>query len=293
MHRLYTAGRGGTVRAAPPAEPLGSLRGIWGRPYLDLEPFVDTSRFAEIDREIAYGLTQVDVTYTGGSHKWMGIVPPSMEDAPYVDYGQVIAHMSRDEFIRFVSLAEDPARFDLDRQKEYDFGEERDNPLSRRQMLWLKYRYGVYFPWKVFYELIPTRGWDDKSTSAGKRFTPEAEEHFPALVDLVRSLPFAAVGRCNIMGLEANDHGTVHHDRSYDGKVAADHFISFCPRGDKRLFLWDEEERRKVEIHSRAYWFNDGDYHGVEADPFFRYSVRVDGFFRPELLQHLRRAMAF
>ena len=293
MHRLHVARKSGAVRAAPPAEPLGTLRGIGGRPYIDLEPFVDTSRFAELDQEITYALTQVETGYTGGSHKWMGIVPPSMEDAPYVDYGQVIARMSKGEFARFVSLADDPAAFDLDRQKDYEWGEERDNPLSRRQMLWLKYRYGVYFPWKVFYELIPTKGWDDKSTGAGKAFTPEAEEHFPALADFVKTLPFAQIGRCNIMGLEANDHGTVHHDRSDDQKVAADHFVSLCPRGDKRLFLWDEDEQRKVEIRSRAYWFNDGDYHGVDADPFFRYSIRVDGFFRPEFLQHLRRTLAF
>jgi hypothetical protein len=160
-------------------------------------------------------------------------------------------------------------------------------------MRWLVYRYGVYFPWKVFYELIPTRSWDDKSTGKGKAFTDEAEAHFPKLVALVKSLPFSQIGRCNIMGLEANDHGTVHHDRSSDEKVAADHFITICPRGDKRLFLWDEDEKRKVVVKARAYWFNDSDYHGVEADPFFRYSVRVDGFFRPELLERLRRDMAF
>jgi hypothetical protein len=293
MHRLYTARRSSAARQAPPPEPLGSLRGIWGRPYIDLEPFLDTSRFAAVDEEIAYGLTQVEVGYTGGSHKAMGIVPPSLESEPYVDYGQVIAAMSRDEFARLVSLADDPGAFDVERQREYEIGEERPFALSRRQMLWLKYRYGVYFPWKVFYELIPTQGWEDKSTGAGKAFTEEAQEHFPELIALVQSLPFAQIGRCNIMGLEANDHGTVHHDRSHDEKVTADHFISFCPRGDKRLFLWDEEQARRVEVRSRAYWFNDGDYHGVLPDPFFRYSVRVDGFFRPEFLQHLRRSMAF
>jgi hypothetical protein len=293
MHRLHTARRGSAVRAAPPVQPLGTLRGIWGRPYIDLTPFVDLTRLPVVDDEISFGLTQVEVGYTGGSHKWMDIVPPSLADSPYVDYGQIISRMSRDEFARLVSLGDDPAAFDLDRQKEYEFGEERAFPLSHRQMLWLKYRYGVYFPWKVFYEMIPTRGWEDKSNGAGKAFTDEAEEHFPELIALVRSLPFAQVGRCNIMGLEANDHGTVHHDRSHDEKVAADHFITICPRGDKRVFLWDEDEARKTEIAARAYWFNDGDYHGVEADPFFRYSVRVDGFFRPEFLQHLRRSMAF
>jgi hypothetical protein len=292
MQRLHT-GRRGALRVAPPAEPLGSFRGIWGRPFIDLEPFVDMSRFAALDDEISYGLTQVEVGYTGGSHKWMGIVPPSLEGEPYIDYGQVISRLSREDFARLVSLSDDPEAYDLDRQKDYEMGEERAHPLSHQQMLWLKYRHGVYFPWKVFYEMIPTKSWDDKSTGSGKEFTDEAREHFPLLVEIVQGLPFAEIGRCNIMGLEANDHGTVHHDRSDEEKVAADHFITLCPRGDKRVFLWDEEAKRKVEIRSRAYWFNDSDYHGVEADPFFRYSVRVDGFFRPEFLQHLRRSMAF
>jgi hypothetical protein len=291
MRRAHLSRRG--ARAAPPPPPLGSLRGIWGRPFIDLEPYVDTSRFAELDEEICLALTEVETSYTGGSHKWMDIVPPSLRDEPYADYGEVIAAMSRDEFARFVALGDEPEGFDPDRRGEYEFGEEREHALSRRQMRYLELKYGVYFPWKVFYELIPTKGWDDKSTGAGKRFTEEAREHFPKLVEFVKSLPFAEIGRCNIMGLMPNDHGTVHHDRSHEDKVAADHFISFCPRGNKRLFLWDEEEKKKVMVESRVYWFNDSDYHGVEPDPFFRYSVRVDGFFRPELLQHLRRAMAF
>jgi hypothetical protein len=291
MHRLRATRRGGG--AAPPAEPLGSLGGIWGRPYVDLTPYVDTSGFAAIDEEITLALAVVPTSYTGGSHKSMGIVPPSLADEPYVDYGQVIDAMSDAEFARFVSLSDEPEAFDLARRRAYQFGEERAHPLSRRQMRWLVYRYGVYFPWKVFYEMIPTRDWEDKSTGAGKAFTDEAEARFPKLVAFVKSLPFAQIGRCNIMGLEANDHGTVHHDRSSDEKVAADHFITLCPRGDKRLFLWDEDEQRKVPVTPRAYWFNDCDYHGVEPDPFFRYSVRVDGFFRPELLARMRRDLAF
>ena len=269
------------------------IRSLYGLPFVNLEPYVDLTALRTIDDEICFGLSQVPVDYTGGSHRSMGIVPASAWRDQSADYGEVIAGMTREEFARFVALSDTPRAFDLDRPEDYTFGEERDWPLNRRQMRYLEYRYGVYFPWKVFYEMIPTKGWDDKSTGSGKEFTAEAHELFPELIELVKSLPFAEIGRCNIMGLEANDHGTVHHDRSHEEKVSADHFVTICPRGDKRLFLWDEEERRKVEIRTRAYWFNDSDYHGVEPDPFFRYSVRVDGFFRPEFLQHLRRSMAF
>jgi Rieske 2Fe-2S family protein len=53
----------------------------------------------------------------------------------------------------------------------------------------------------------------------------------------------------------------------------------------------DPAEEEAVELASRAYWFNDMDWHGVRADPFFRYSLRVDGVFRPEFLARLEREL--
>jgi hypothetical protein len=38
-----------------------------------------------------------------------------------------------------------------------------------------------------------------------------------------------------------------------------------------------------------VYWFNDHGYHGVAPDPYFRYSLRVDGVFRSDFLARLRR----
>jgi hypothetical protein len=263
------------------------LAGINGAPFVDLEGLFDTSCFDELDEEICYALSHVQPSYTGGSHKTMRIVPKVFEDDPYVDYGQVIAGLSREEFRTFVSLSDTPYEFDVERQHEYEFGEERDHPLSRRQMLFLKYKYGVYFPWKVFYELIPGTYWDEKSSGQGKDFTREAKVRMPKTVAWVKKLPFQEIGRCILLGLEANDHGTVHRDGDPAIKRTVDHFITFCPRGNKRLFLWDDEAQSKTYAPSRVYWFNDSDYHGVEADPFFRYSIRVDGVFTPDFAARL------
>ena len=114
---------------------------------------------------------------------------------------------------------------------------------------------------------------------------PDAKTFFPRTLDFVRRLPFQQIGRCNVMGLDANDHGTVHRDGVPEEKLEVDHFITFVPGANKRLFLWDEEAKTKTPVTARAYWFNDSDYHGVEADPFFRYSIRVDGIFRDEFLR--------
>jgi hypothetical protein len=232
---------------------------------------------------VCLALAQLPVDYTGGSHRSMGIMPPSRTAEALVDYGEVIAQMTPAAFATLRSLADEPASFPAS-PEEATFGEERDQPLSRRQMLWLEYRYGVYFPWKAYFEMIPNRWWDEKSTSAGKAFTRVARTFLPKTIAFVERLPFVEIGRCNVMGLAPHDHGTVHRDGVPEDKPEVDHFVTFSPGGNKRLYLWDEEEQVKRFVEGRAYWFNDSDWHGVEADPWFRYSIRVDGVFAPDFL---------
>jgi hypothetical protein len=266
------------------------IRRLFGRPYLDLTRYLDAAALCGLDEEICAALSQLDTTYTGGSHKWMGIVPPSLGADAHADYGEVIAGMSRDQFAAFVALSDTPDEFDLDRQADYEFGEERDWALNKRQMHYLEYRYGVYFPWKVFYELIPNERWDERAHPEGKSFTDEARRLLPRTVAFVEALPFAQLGRCNLLGLRSHDHGTVHRDGHPSDPVG--HFITLCPRANKRLFLWDEQARREIFVEGQACWFDDYNYHGVAADPWFRYSIRVDGVFAPEFLASLHRDFA-
>ncbi|MCC6646874.1 MAG: hypothetical protein IT374_15030 [Polyangiaceae bacterium] len=267
-----------------------AIRGLWGRPYLCLEPLLDLSTLPAVHEEVCLALTQAPLQYTGGSHRSMGITPPSREDDCLVDYAEVIAGMSDEQFETFRQLADDPASLDPARRRLSTFGEEREHPLSRRQMAWLKIRFGVYFPWKGYLELIPNRDWGDKANPEGKAFTGVARALLPKTIALVRSLPFLHIGRCNVMGLEAHDHGTVHRDGDPAEQTEPDHFITLCPSADKRLFVWDDDERREIPVEGRAIWFNDHDYHGVSAAPYFRYSIRVDGVFEPEFLERVARA---
>ncbi|AKV03289.1 hypothetical protein AKJ09_09952 [Labilithrix luteola] len=274
------------------------IHGLFGRPFLDLSPYLDVTKgshtleatLSAIHEEVCRGLAEVPTDYTGGSHRSMGIMPPSRVDEALVDYGDVIAGFSPEQYEVFRALADDPSSLPTSLPAHApSFGEERDHPLSRRQMLWLEQRFGVYFPWKVYFEMIPNRYWDEKSSADGKDFTRLAKTFFPQTIAFVRSLPFQEIGRCNVMGLAAHDHGTAHRDGDPDEKKKVDHFITICPAQNKTLFLWDEERREKTAVTGPAYWFNDSDYHGVEAAPFFRYSIRVDGVFRPDFLAKLER----
>jgi hypothetical protein len=270
-----------------------ALVGIFSsrRPFVALDRFLDLGGLDAVHDEVCHALTQVPVEYTGGSHRSMGIMPPSRTQEAIVDYGEVIRDLSPEAFETFRSLADDPSAIDPARRSELEFGEEREIPLSRRQMLWLERRYGVYFPWKAYVELIPNRYWSDKATSEGKDFTRVAKAFFPKTIAFVRTLPFERIGRCNVMGLAANDHGTVHRDGEPSAQTSPDHFITICPNADKRLFLWDEDEKTETDVTGRAYWFNDHDYHGVRADPRFRYSIRIDGVFRSDFLDVVEKEL--
>lgn len=270
-----------------------ALQGIRGRPFLDLSAYVDLGALAALNEEICLGLAHVPWRVTGGSHRSMGIVPPSRAGECLVDYVEVIRGMSRAERAVLASLADEP-ELALDASLDAalaraDVGEERAVPLSPRQARWLEARYGVYFPWAAYVELVPNGRWETKAQPAGKAFTRDALLHFPRTVAFVRGLPFDGIGSVKILGLRANDHGTTHRDREPLPGVPPDPFVTICPRGDKRLFLWDEEARAKTYAPSRVYWFNDADYHGVEADPFFRYSIRVDGPFTARFASALER----
>jgi Rieske 2Fe-2S family protein len=265
------------------------LWGLFGRPWVDLSPLVDISRFAELDREITRGLCEVETTVTGGSLKWMGVVAPWQVDDGYRDLMDAVRAMTDDELADLVALADDPAAIDTARREDLVLGDESDHPLNRAQARLLAIRHGVYFPWKVCFHFLENDRWEDKHSGAGKSFTADAERVFPATVAFIRSLPFLEIGRAVLFGLEANDHAPLHRDTEPGQGLAVAQSISFAPRRGKRFYLQNREDDPPTVVDAPVYWFNDMDRHGVLADPFFRYSIRVDGVLDPAFVREVER----
>jgi len=276
--------------ASRPGGRRGRIWGLFGRPFVDLEPFLDLSTLDAIDAEIARGLATVETAYTGGTLKWMGVVAPWAMDDAYLDAMHVIERLPDEELATLLSLADDPSVFDVAKRATYAFGDETEHPFNRAQERWLAYRHGVYFPWKVCHHLLENDRWDDKHSGEGKDFSEEAREVFPETVRFLESLPFEEIGRAVIFGLQPNDHAPLHRDTEPGEALAVAQSISLCPRANKRFYLQNDEKDEPLVVGARAYWFNDMDYHGVLADPFFRYSIRVDGVFAPGFAERLRDA---
>jgi hypothetical protein len=263
------------------------LIGLFGRPYADLGRLLDAAALDEIDREITRGLVRVTPSYTGGSLKWMGVVAPWQMEDGYTDLMHAVERMSRDEIAELAALGDTPV--ELGSEAPPRFGDETEHPLSLAQMRWLSLRHGVYFPWKVCYHLLENERWEDKHDGRNKDFTPEAKAVFPRTVERIRGLPFREIGRVVLFGLEPNDHAPLHRDSEPGKALSVAQSISIDPRGTKRFYLQNAEEDEPFVVDARVYWFNDMDYHGVLADPYFRYSIRIDGVFEPSFLREVER----
>ncbi len=268
-----------------------ALLGVLGRPYLDLTKLLDLGALDAVHEEICLAFAQLPTSYTGGSHRSMGIVPAGRASDVGRDYGEVIRDLDDAGFARLASLADDPDAFARAPRKRGGFGEERAHPLSRAQMLWLEARHGVYFPWKSYLELMPVERWEDKD-ELGKAWSREALTFLPQTVAFLSQLPLEGIGRANVMGLKSFDHGTMHHDGPRDGSAPPAEFMMFCPAGNKELVLYDEASGEETVVRGRAFWFNDSDFHGVRAAPHFRYSLRVDGPFREDFRRTLQDVAA-
>ena len=288
------------------------LAGIFGKPYADLSELIDISSFDELHREITRGLALAPTSYTGGTLKWMGVCAPWVPREPHRDAMDAIRAMSKEELAELVALgdgdddndaASDATARDLDpKDPDLAFGDETDRPFTKAQMLFLEQRHGVYFPWKACYHLLENDRWDDKHSGDGKSFSDEARALFPKTVAFVESLPFVEIGRVVIFGLHPNDHAPAHRDSEPGKALAIAQSISFepsrsaagaagDPRRHKRFYLSAPDGSSETAVDAPIYWFNDMDWHGVHADPWFRYSVRVDGVFEPSFLDRIRRKM--
>jgi Rieske 2Fe-2S family protein len=262
---------------------------VFGRPFLDLGAYVDLSRLDAVDREVTLALSAVESEYTGGTLKHMGVVAPWAMSDGYRDGMEAVLAMSEGEYRDFVSLADDEVEPLAYEARAEGYGDETDRPFSRAQQRLLAYRHGVYFPWKVCYHLLANDRWEDKHSGEGKAFSDEARERLPTTVALIESLPFIEVGRAVLFGLEPNDHAPLHRDSEPGSSEGVPQCVMLCPRANKRFYLQNRSEDAPLIVGARAYWFNDMDYHGVLADPFFRYSIRVDGVFDPAFVRALSR----
>lgn len=123
-------------------------------------------------------------------------------------------------------------------------------------------------------------------TEHNDNWTP-ASKHFPKLLKYIETLPFKSIGRILLFTTYPNAGVMVHRDALM--AEHKDHNINLFFTSGRPSFVWDEITNEKVYLDpsARSYFFNNRDYHGVDPESQFRYTVRIDGTFTDEMQEEL------
>jgi len=164
------------------------------------------------------------------------------------------------------------------------------NKAAKGQEIQALYKYAYFalgsaIPW--FFALYLKHGDFTNKTHNNNNWS-NAATHFPKLIEYIKTLPFKEIGRIMFFTTYPNAGVTIHRD-----SIVAehkDHNINlFFDGGWRPSFIWDEKTKEKhyLPAGSKSYFFNNRDYHGVDPEPVFRYTLRIDGTFTDDLCENL------
>jgi hypothetical protein len=239
--------------------------GINGKPYIDLDPFLDVEGFKNLHLESCYGISR---------SVWdQGNYGPGVYDRSKPDLFWTEADLYTRRHPDWEEIAQLQFK-DINERRKY-----------------LKLRYGIYNPSSTIYLRKPVgRDYHSIAEASANPWTANCQ-FFPNVVKWVKELPFAELGRVLFFVHEHDcdlvKHSDLKHSGSADKKYIADkpheaEFIWIRPNKDKGFFVWDEVNDVKHHVTSYSAWFNSFDVHGGDPTPMMTYSLRADGVFTDE-----------
>lgn len=231
-------------------------------PFVNMEQYVDLTNADRIHKEIVFGLSKIDEY---GWPEVVGAMPPGFQ-------GSFEAEIYRS----------------LKDREDQDYHRDILNSLTdeKQRRKYAIFALGALPPW-WFSVMIRHSGFMEKAKMGREKWTKDAH-HFPLLCDFIESCSaFTEIGRvllfCTYPGVPVPPH------RDFIVKTHSDHNINVFFDGGRRSYVYDCQTNQKsyIDPEWRAYFFNNRDYHGVDADEKFRYTLRIDGTFTQKVCQDL------
>ncbi len=233
-----------------------SIRGVYGRPFLNLDSLIDINTYQGLINEMLIGI----------SKSW-------------VDKGVVSCGSRVDEKkLELCEVLRNPQNFLNPEQVETLIG------LSNlHQKAWYcSLLLPVHHPYSLVF-IRRERNFIEKHLENSCEWTGNAQ-YFPKTCEFVKSLPFEQVGRILFFMSEPNAETLIHYDSSTPesrGRPNTE-MIYFRPFLRKKLFIWDETTSIKHHLVGHASYWNDMDWHGVDPSDTKSISLRIDGVFNSE-----------
>ena len=251
------------------------IRGIDGKPFLNLDSYVDIEGFKKLHFKICKGLLDADYKKEGN------MVQPGGFDNAY-EFGFKPLFQALEEYH---NLPDDNEIRVIGREiGEY---ENRD-----KFMLFLKLALGAYDPYQFVFLKTEEGGWESRFDE--KQWTPDIK-YFPELrvwlENLVTSNVFEHLGRIIFFKAEHDCIMPMHRDLIYpEENDYFDHrheFLHLRTKLDKPFYIWDRDTDTKILTDSHATFFNDQDWHAGGRTNKQTFSLRVDGVFTQEFRERI------
>lgn len=247
------------------------------QPIVCMDEYIDHSQDDLLHIECCKGLARQQFTVPGGM--FYGGVPPATQE----EFG---GSDSWDTMLRELPKY-DPTGMHQQAIQELLSGPEDEEFKKSCVWRYAYYALGAIIPW-FFVVYLKLNNFATKTNDQNATWTNSAK-HFPNLVKYIETLPFESVGRVLFFTTYPNAPIATHRDSIV--KEHKDHNINlFFSGGDRKSYVFDPKTNERIYLPpgSRSYYFNNRDFHGVDPEPKFRYTLRVDGTFNAELREKLK-----
>ncbi len=262
------------------------IKGIAGRPYINLDDYLDIDGFKKLHPEIAKGMALASDYAKEGT--WM---KPGFDwkDASYIIDWKPI-YKAWEEYQQLSD--NNPIKIEGNKIVPSDFSDYKQRNIFTK---YLKLTMGANDPY-MYYFLWDEGDWNVRNA---KRDPTEESKFFPGLVkwvhDLVDKNLITQIGRVIIFRCDHNGKAFEHRDLDakngvFENYYYTDHkneFIHIRPRTKRGFYIWDPQEENKHYLNCHAAFWNDQDWHGGESSKEQEYGIRIDCVFSDYLRKKL------
>lgn len=228
------------------------MRGIDGAPYIGLDSYLDLKVLDKLTLQVYAGVVRAEMQLTafGG-----------------------LRDNNVNELYQIERLAKNKGLSE-DLQEHYD---SLNTINSQREFLSIVFDV-PYRVWSIY--LRKPDLFIDKQQSS-KNVDKANCELFPDLMDFIYKLPFRSLGRVVLFFNDAFSPTPCHRDHTVI-KNHNEEFLWISLLGDKKIYIYNDEQGEQILVRSKSAFFNANDYHGSVMQSGPSVSLRVDGFFTDE-----------
>lgn len=251
------------------------IKGINGKPYINLDPYIDIEGFENLHPEICKGFALARDYAKEGTWMTPGF---NICDLSYILNWKPIYQA----FNEYQLLSkDDPIKIHGQEIFPKDFKDYKQRNIFTR---YLKAALGANDPY-IYYFLWEEGSWEERN--AERRKTEESK-YFPGVISWIENLLekkiIDQIGRVIFFHCEHDGHAFEHRDLDAkygvkDRTYYTEHnneFIHIRHRTKRGFYLWDPDTQDKHYINSRSAFWNDQDFHGGERSKEQEYGLRID-----------------